>query len=843
MILEKVKNIWILALMLVSSCVLVAQSNADNTIIVSGFVLNSTTQEGVTANITIKNAETFRVVTVIPTSNLSGSYTFKLVRARYYFVVETPGFELFSVLVDLNGVDEKRIQRNLILLPVGAKKSGYVPILDINGKDASFDATNAEISSESINDNNTPDFEDEMGWDDTNPEVKAAQNKENNTSAKQNQSKDKIEVEIVKGEERRVENGKVVYTGVPVSSNGRIIKEQAEDIQNSKGTSNIRDIEEGRESEINFNIKGGAQFIDVPMYFNKNDANTATVVEQMNLVLTFLRQNSSISLEIRGYSEDGFLNAMQKQFALQRAINVKRFLIENGISSNRLTCIAYPTNDYELVVERKRNYRKQHLVEFRIIGDTNFEEAFKARFEEDYAQYKQGDVPTFETADNNDISSQSDDLEISSNSQIDSEVEGLPGNISKGYNDGYKEQNVSNDKEDQDVALSSADNSEIESSVSSIDNQNTSDDSLTTNTDSILDNRSTLSEAEIGNTEISNNSVDANSDNKAQALNRKDISGISIDGESADYSIGYDGYRPDEDTVVTQEVFNALDRINASADRINNVRIMFEAKLAEVDEFKYKNVFDSIYIFMMNNRRWTLDIYGYASKKGDKKEASVIHKYRAQNIYHVLVDKGIDKTRIKFKGKGLSLSKDENGEKIPLNNQMYAEFNLKKPNLSGFNDNIKVDKTAKRSVSSKGKDMKGKDNFSGAKTNYDESNGFDELRTKDIPVFKTELEYIEYLKTNQGSISLPGLFFRVQLGAFNLPLDSKNKLFKIKNVELLEGKDGMYRYVTEKYTGINDAYNALKKVKRKVDDAFVLAFYNNQKITMKEATEMLLNKK
>ena len=71
------------------------------------------------------------------------------------------------------------------------------------------------------------------------------------------------------------------------------------------------------------------------------------------------------------------------------------------------------------------------------------------------------------------------------------------------------------------------------------------------------------------------------------------------------------------------------------------------------------------------------------------------------------------------------MSKDENGEKIPLNNQMYAEFNLKKPNLSGFNDNIKVDKTAKRSVSSKGKDMKGKDNFSGAKTNYDESNGFD----------------------------------------------------------------------------------------------------------------------
>ncbi len=68
--------------------------------------------------------------------------------------------------------------------------------------------------------------------------------------------------------------------------------------------------------------------------------------------------------------------------------------------------------------------------------------------------------------------------------------------------------------------------------------------------------------------------------------------------------------------------------------------ISFEAKLAEVDEYKYKSVFDSIYIFLMNNRRWSLDIYGYASKKGDKKEASVLHKNRAQNVYHVLINKG-----------------------------------------------------------------------------------------------------------------------------------------------------------------------------------------------------------
>ena len=274
--------------------------------------------------------------------------------------------------------------------------------------------------------------------------------------------------------------------------------------------------------------------------------------------------------------------------------------------------------------------------------------------------------------------------------------------------------------------------------------------------------------------------------------------------------------------------------------------ISFEAKLAEVDEYKYKSVFDSIYIFLMNNRRWSLDIYGYASKKGDKKEASVLHKNRAQNVYHVLINKGVDKTRIKFKGKGNAMAKTASGEKIPVEKQMIVTFKLKKPNLSGMNDNVKVDKTAQRGRSNSGREA-GRDNSSGAKTNYDDSkNGYDDLRTQEgpaMPEFKTEMEYINYLKNNQGQLTVPGLYFRVQVGAFNLPLDSKNKLFKIKNIELLEGKDGMYRYVTEKYVGINDAYTALKKVKRKVDDAFVLAFYKNQKITMKEATQMLLEKR
>jgi outer membrane protein OmpA-like peptidoglycan-associated protein len=839
--LNKLFKIFLLALVVLSSSTAIAQANSENTVIVSGFVLNSTTQEGITANITIKNAESFRVVTVIPTSNLSGSYTFKLVKGRYYFVVETPGFELFSVLVDLSTVSDKRIQRNLVLLPVGAIRNGYFPVQDNNGNDGSLNgepvasSSSSESSSNTSTNNSSEDSssDDEMGWGDSNPEANESIESSASTDNAE-QKEDDIDVQIVKPGERLVENGKVVYTGVPVSSSGKIIKEAPEDIMNSEGTSNVEDIGEGRESEINFTIKGSAQFVDVPMYFNKNDANTVNVSEQMKLVLDFLRKNPSLEIEIRGYSETGFSNAMQKQIALQRSVNVKKYFSDNGISMTRLEAIAYPTSDYELVVERKRLYRKQHLVEFRIKGDDAFEQDFRARFEEEYSQYKEGDVPQVTLATITDVDNSITNTRSDLNSDSD-----------------VKQGTVNNDNTDLNTFTTSSNNS-----VSSNSSNSNTDSSITIAASSSTSNSVippspavTSPKGTVNNTGSVNNDDNAVIGNEISDTNRKNINGIEIDSEGSDYQIGYEGYNPNSDTVVTKDVFDALDKINASADRIDRMTISFEAKLAEVDEYKYKSVFDSIYIFLMNNRRWSLDIYGYASKKGDKKEASILHKNRAQNVYHVLINKGVDKTRIKFKGKGNAMSKTASGEKIPVEKQMIVTFKLKKPNLSGMNDNVKVDKTAQRGGSNSGREAgreAGRDNSSGAKTNYDDSNGYDDLRTQEgpaMPEFKTEMEYIKYLKNNQGQLSVPGLYFRVQVGAFNLPLDSKNKLFKIKNIELLEGKDGMYRYVTEKYVGINDAYTALKKVKRKVDDAFVLAFYKNQKITMKEATQMLLEKR
>ncbi len=282
------------------------------------------------------------------------------------------------------------------------------------------------------------------------------------------------------------------------------------------------------------------------MYFNKNDASTVNVTEQMKLVLDFLKKNPSLEIEIRGYSETGFSSAMQKQIALQRSVNVKKYFSDNGISMMRLEAIAYPTSDYELVVERKRLYRKQHLVEFRIKGDDAFEQDFRARFEEEYSQYKEGDVPqvTIATITDTDNSTTNTRSDLNSDSDV---------------NQGT----VNNDNIDLNTFTTSSNNS-----VSANSSNSTTDNSITNATSSSTSNSiqppspavTPSPEGSINNTGSINNDDNAVIGNESSDPNRKDINGIAIDSEGSDYQIGYEGYNPNFDTVVTQDVFDALDK-------------------------------------------------------------------------------------------------------------------------------------------------------------------------------------------------------------------------------------------------------------------------------------------
>ena len=65
----------------------------DNKIIVSGFVINKNSEEGIQANIIVKSALDFEVIQKISSFDLSGSYTCKLLIGRYYFIIEKKGYD------------------------------------------------------------------------------------------------------------------------------------------------------------------------------------------------------------------------------------------------------------------------------------------------------------------------------------------------------------------------------------------------------------------------------------------------------------------------------------------------------------------------------------------------------------------------------------------------------------------------------------------------------------------------------------------------------------------------------------------------------------------------------
>jgi cell division protein FtsN len=91
-------------------------------------------------------------------------------------------------------------------------------------------------------------------------------------------------------------------------------------------------------------------------------------------------------------------------------------------------------------------------------------------------------------------------------------------------------------------------------------------------------------------------------------------------------------------------------------------------------------------------------------------------------------------------------------------------------------------------------------------------------------------EFVPPKKTNDNSPT-----FRVQIGAFNRKI--KKSIFKdIPNVVGLKGDDGLYRFFSGSYTDKSKA--ASHKVELTVtgyNDAFIVAFQNGKRITLKEA--------
>ena len=133
------------------------------------------------------------------------------------------------------------------------------------------------------------------------------------------------------------------------------------------------------------------------------------------------------------------------------------------------------------------------------------------------------------------------------------------------------------------------------------------------------------------------------------------------------------------------------------------------------------------------------------------------------------------------------------------------------------------------------------------------STGFSELTSESVPsnqgqsekgntVNQTVNKYTNIQEVQAGrrvgGINVSGLFYSVQVGAFNRKIRG-NELSQIRELDFYEFS-GLYRYSSGKFLTITEArLRRTEVINNGISDAFLVVFYNGKRITMQEARDLL----
>lgn len=108
---------------------------------------------------------------------------------------------------------------------------------------------------------------------------------------------------------------------------------------------------------------------------------------------------------------------------------------------------------------------------------------------------------------------------------------------------------------------------------------------------------------------------------------------------------------------------------------------------------------------------------------------------------------------------------------------------------------------------------------------------------------KPENENIEEPKTPHSAIDKNLISFRVQVGAFvnEPPADILQKMNKVPGLETKKKRSGITQYIAGKFNNYEEAKKFRDEVAQKygISDAFMIAFFKNEMITVQEAVELL----
>jgi len=586
---------------------------------------------------------------------------------------------------------------------------------------------------------------------------------------------------------------KDIYLVPLADAEENIINEQTNYKENESINNNVSD---NTLQGLKLNIKNGFQHLDIPMIFEKaSSLLNENSKNNLKYILDFLQINKDVKLEIRGFSDNGFNNDMDIKTAERRALVVKAYLVSKGINENRLNSVSFPTKKVEQYIDSKKNKRLSHLIEFRIVGNELEEELLLEKLKEDFMK---GDY----------ILSEKMQSDLNNEKPVRFNKSILNNDISAG------EEAISTKDEIIEETINDVDaftTSDIESSNNEIENITTSDE-VNSNVDKIEIIRNNDDENEISDNGLNNN--DSERLNELNYANKTN----EVFSEHDD-----------------EQVLSAYDKFMKEIDDINKKIIFFDKKNSDINE-EYIQVVDSVYEFLRAHPKIDIKITGYASQKEGKSKFMQISIDRSNNVANYLLNKGVKKSIMKIKSGG---NFNKRGEDMPIEDEMRVIFYVEQLKQPQSNKNKITGAPPKLRVKKDGEQFGTNISANAGENKYDKlRNESDHI---EHPNLKSEGDFYNHLLEEKSDVTKKGLVFKVQVGAYHEPQTKKSKLFKkVKNPEMYRSNDGYVRYFSGQFRTIELAQiHCTKLIKKGIDDAFVIAIYNGDRILMKDLVKIL----
>ena len=88
---------------------------------------------------------------------------------------------------------------------------------------------------------------------------------------------------------------------------------------------------------------------------------------ELNRLINILKENKTIKIEISGHTDNTGSNKINNKLSLERAVAVKKYLVEQGVSADRLTAKGYGETKPYVSNKTEKGRKKNRRVDFTIL--------------------------------------------------------------------------------------------------------------------------------------------------------------------------------------------------------------------------------------------------------------------------------------------------------------------------------------------------------------------------------------------------------------------------------------------------------------------------------------------